>query len=119
MREIKVLVPKSWFYPNRGLELRQLNRHEYRAFVDVREKRVNSLKQRKNEFSFLEQFPLASHYVQVLAAKQRTVMLTRKSPPHPGNAPSVNDLRLQKKRIKKADAHARCYLSEFRPELDC
>ena len=117
--EIKVLVPRSSFYPNRGLELRQLNRHEYRAFVHVREKRVNCLRERKKEFSFSDDFLLASHYVQVLGAKQRTVILTSKPPSHPGEKSSASNLRSQKRWVRRADAYARCYLSEFRPELDC
>ena len=53
-REIKMLIPKSSLYPNRGEALQNLNRHEYHSFVSIRKKQGDGGQDRMHEFPFGE-----------------------------------------------------------------
>ena len=118
VKTFKTLVPSAAFYSNRGEGLKQLSRHEYRALVFVRTKRNNVT--RVTEFDFADRFTPASQHTQILQGKQRTPILTRKPPRHPGREPSDALPELAKADWQeKANEYARYFLSEYRPETDC
>lgn len=122
----KTLVPTSAYYGNRGQELKHLSRHEYRALIGVDKKKGTSPRRqsgagrpRSPGFEFADKFVLSSQYAQFLLSKQRTPILARQAPNHPGREPSQVKTKEHKAWKDKADKYARFFLTEYRPEPVC
>ena len=117
-REVKTLVPLCALYGNRGGELRNVTRNEYRATISFRRRKDETSRDRSRDFAYDDKFILASQFAQYLQAKHETPILTCKAPPYPGKEPQFTSPTYLAWK-EKADKYARYFLSEFRPELDC
>ena len=115
-------VKYASLYCNRGHALRGLSRLEYSALVQtVQAKNTSRCSKRKQNYPFSDSHVLASGYTQQLVAKQNTVIVCSKAPPHPGNPPSGVNVTAQQQRrwTNRANAFARYVLVLCRPETDC
>ena len=81
------MIPRAAFYRNQGKELCYLNKMEYEALVDFKMK-GNENSKRIIEFDFGSDFKCTAMHAQYLHAKQHTIIITRKAPPHPGKRPT-------------------------------
>ena len=112
-----VYIPKAALYANRGFKLRDLNTIEYNALV--RHGLKNSSTTRSKRFAFSTSFEGAANYEQVLLQKQKTVIVIRKSPKHPGKEPGTTKGKTYDQWKIGADKYARFYLTLFRAEPEC
>ena len=112
-----LLIPRPAFYRNRGKELRHLNEMEYEALIDFR-KKGNGEGKKATELDFGPSFKCAATHTQYLRAKQRTIIVTRKAPHHPGKRPTESHQTIERWK-EQANRYARFYLSIFRPETEC
>jgi hypothetical protein len=117
-KKLRKLVPVSSFYANRGYDLRNINLVEYCTIIDVKEIKGFSATRNKH-FSFSDRFFCAANHDQALRSKQRTVLVIRKPPPHPGDRPLLQPSKGYDRWRKQADDYARFYLTLYRPEVDC
>jgi hypothetical protein len=115
-RPAKEAVPRVALYHNRGQELCHLNRYEYNALIQVKEKPKNETACSSLCFDFSNTFVLAARYTQQLKAKQPTMIFKGKPPPHPGQRPEK--ITLVSNWQKRADKYANYILTMFRPEID-
>jgi hypothetical protein len=112
----KEAIPRVALYHNRGKSLRHLNRYEYDALIQVKEKPKNDSVARSLCFDFPPDFVLAARYTQQLKAKQPTMIFKGKLPPHPGQKPDRDSM--VRNWQKQADKYANYILTMFRPEIN-
>jgi hypothetical protein len=112
-----VYIPKAALYANRRFELRCLNTIEYNTLIQFGAK--TSSANRSKRFPFSTSFEAAANYEQVLMKKQKTIIVVRKPPKHPGKEPITSKGKTYDQWKIEADKYARFYLTLFRPECDC
>lgn len=112
-----VLIPQCSLYANRGAALKHLNRMEYYALISHKEPSKTG-SPRTAEFPYGEGFEVEGAAVQTILAKQKTPIVIRKPPRHPGKRPGPSDKRYTSWK-KSADAYAEFFLTLFRPEIHC
>ena len=115
----KEIVPVAAFYSNRGKLLKDLNRYEYTALIKIVKKKDVKIRERTIQFPFGDGFTPACQFAQQLEAKHRTVVITSKSPPHPGSKPNKKQKMELYQWQQEADVFARYILTIFRPEITC
>jgi hypothetical protein len=113
-----IFVPKASFYANRGIALRDLNLMEYYSLIQYAVRLKNDTPRRNARFPFAPTFECSSDYDQMLLSKQRTPVVLRKPPPHPGEQPSNESSTHYTRWKARADLYARYYLTLYRPERD-
>jgi hypothetical protein len=113
-----IFLPKSSLYANRGKGLRYLNLMEYYALIKHAPK-AGTANTRSARFEFSPDVECAADYDQMLLSKQRTVIVLRKPPRHPGKQPLPSRKKAFQDWTSKAAMYARYYLTLYRPEIDC
>ena len=116
-KSYRTLFPQCSLYANRGQRLKHLNRMEYSALIKFRQPSTTAVK-RQEEFPFSDGFVLSGLAVQAILAKQKTPMVIRKPPPHPGKRPNMNSDRYPTW-LENANRYAEFFLTLFCPEPDC
>ena len=111
------LFPQCSLYGNRGQHLKHISRIEYASLVTF-SKPSKSESRRSDEFAFGDGFLLNGLAVQKIMAKQRTPLVIRKPPRHPGKRPSTRSKRYESW-LENANRYAEFFLVLFRPEPDC
>jgi len=124
-------IPYPMLYRCRGQQLRMLNRLEYYALVDVkqREKKRQQLEDQlgrptSKEFPFGEGLEEQiggegiGRYFQYMRSKQCTPQFFSSPPRHPGRRPVDDEDDALKRWQDRADKFACNYLIMFRPELE-
>ena len=110
------VFPQCSLYANRGQTLKHLNRLEYASLIRFKEcpKTIS----RQTDFPFSEGYIIHGLAVQAIMAKQKTPLVIRKPPRHPGKRPSPQSPRYQAW-LEAANHYAEFYLLLFRPEPEC
>jgi len=117
-RETKIIFPDAALYANRGEALKCLTRMEYKAIIEHK-KRLEKPSKRSTQFDYGPSFVCHAQRSQFISAKQHTVNVIRKAPPHPGREPAKTCIEQYAKWQEKADRYARYYLILYRPEPAC
>ena len=107
----RMIFPQCSRYANRGQKLKHMNQIEYNALIKFKEPSQSENK-RLEEFQFSEGYQLHGIAVQTIMAKQRTPMVIRKPPRHPGKEPDKDSPKYNTW-LKNANEYAEFYLVLF------
>ena len=117
-------IPRAALYPNRGENLRYLNRYEYCALIQFCPinggSRSGEEGLRGGRFPFSSSLSISSSHHQSLFGKQRTPVILGQEPKPPGPRPEPTDSETAHERWRKAaDNYADHILTIFRAEEEC